>query len=194
MTASDGQKRRPAQGSRISQDSICTPRPRAAALSGSSVLYRCPPLDLRLITDAEIDRFCESVAITPACWLWTGRLNRSTYGTVTIGGRLVLAHRASWALFRGPVPLGVGVLHHCDIPTCVNPEHLFLGTPKANAVDSSNKHRCARQGQRTQQKRECRRCHKMTTRPVYCSVRCNALSHIGPHGRFIRTSLSVSHD
>jgi hypothetical protein len=51
------------------------------------------------------------------------------------------AHRASWMAFRGDIPCGFHVLHACDIPECVNPDHLFLGTPLDNARDKERKGR-----------------------------------------------------
>ncbi len=51
------------------------------------------------------------------------------------------AHRASWLLHRGAIPQGADVLHHCDVPACVNPDHLFLGDKTANMRDMARKHR-----------------------------------------------------
>lgn len=63
-----------------------------------------------------------------------------------IGGKQRLAHRVSWELSNGPIPGGVGysgtcVLHKCDVPACVNPEHLFLGTQSDNVADRDAKGR-----------------------------------------------------
>lgn len=66
-----------------------------------------------------------------SCWLWMGSTKDGRYGAFN-GTR---AHRAAWSLFRFPIPNGLHVLHRCDVPLCVNPEHLFLGTIQDNASD-----------------------------------------------------------
>lgn len=56
-------------------------------------------------------------------------------------GKRHLAHRFSWIIYFGSIPNGLHVLHHCDIPKCVNPEHLFLGTQSDNMNDMHSKGR-----------------------------------------------------
>lgn len=87
-----------------------------------------------------LQRFEEKYVPVPesGCWLW---LTGDRYGCFTLSGKAVSAHRASWMLFNGDVPDGMQVLHKCDIPSCVNPEHLFLGTQKDNIRDMREKGR-----------------------------------------------------
>ena len=68
------------------------------------------------------------------CWLWVGGTNTSGHGTWAAHGEKT-AHRASWVLHNGAVPAGKHVLHRCDRPNCVNPDHLFLGTHQDNMAD-----------------------------------------------------------
>ena len=75
------------------------------------------------------------------CWLWTGGQNRQGYGQVKVRGRQVPAHRVVLGLEDTSSPC---VLHKCDVPSCVNPSHLFLGTHKDNSVDMVKKGRSTR--------------------------------------------------
>lgn len=80
------------------------------------------------------------------CWIWTGNTfkARGGYGCFTCrpcGIRSERAHRRAWELYRGPIPDGAHVLHRCDTPTCVNPDHLFLGDQAANMADKAAKGR-----------------------------------------------------
>ena len=90
-----------------------------------------------------LQRFADKFIIEPysGCWLWTSTTYRNGYGMFFINGKLVGAHRASWMLYRGEIPLGVNVLHRCDTPSCVNPDHLFIGSRSDNIQDSITKGR-----------------------------------------------------
>lgn len=78
------------------------------------------------------------------CWEWIGHKFHNGYGQFKNGGTTpIRAHRYSWMKFRGVIPKGLLVLHHCDNPACVNPKHLFLGTHNSNMDDMVSKDRAA---------------------------------------------------
>lgn len=78
------------------------------------------------------------------CWIWMGPTTKSTgYGHMAIKGRALRPHRVAYELAHGKIPDGMHVLHRCDIRTCINPDHLFLGTHKENMRDMAQKHRAA---------------------------------------------------
>lgn len=77
-----------------------------------------------------------------ACWIWQGAKNKKGYGFTSLpGGKKITAHRASYIVFRGEIPTGMLVCHKCDNPSCVNPDHLFLGTAQDNTSDMIKKGR-----------------------------------------------------
>jgi hypothetical protein len=94
-----------------------------------------------------VERFWLKVNKTATCWLWTGTILSHGYGQIALGhpstpgSKRWRAHRFSWELHNGPVPDGLVVCHRCDVPACVNPEHLFLSTQKGNVHDAINKGR-----------------------------------------------------
>lgn len=78
------------------------------------------------------------------CLWWTGFvLPNNGYGMIRDGDRMELVHRVSFRLFKGLIPDDKRVLHHCDIPCCIEPEHLFLGTQLDNVHDCIAKGRRA---------------------------------------------------
>lgn len=98
---------------------------------------------------SEADRFWSKVRPEPGdgCWLWTGSTVRG-YGSFRLTrrgseriARGVKAHRWSWEAHYGPIAAGLHVCHRCDVPRCVNPAHLFLGTALENQRDCKAKGR-----------------------------------------------------
>lgn len=69
------------------------------------------------------------------CIEWQGWHTKAGYGQLTRDGKKIYAHRDAWEKANGPIPKGMHVLHRCDNPPCVNPEHLFLGTHTDNMHD-----------------------------------------------------------
>lgn len=74
------------------------------------------------------------------CWNWNAGYGRG-YGLFYMEGKHQGAHRASYKLYKGPIANGLSVLHSCDNPNCVNPDHLFLGTHDDNMKDKVKKSR-----------------------------------------------------
>ncbi len=76
------------------------------------------------------------------CWLWLAATYEKGYGAFALDGKKTIqAHRASWEIYRGEIPKGMCVLHKCDTPMCVNPDHLFLGDHQDNMDDMRRKGR-----------------------------------------------------
>lgn len=120
-------------------------------------------------------RFMDEVEKSPnGCWLWTGSRTADGYGFFSLSapdksGRIEQrAHRAAWRLFHGELPSDKLVCHTCDMPLCVNPSHLFLGTKLDNAQDMAAKGRS-----RCQKKTHCVNGHEYTAANTRYSLMAN---------------------
>ena len=75
------------------------------------------------------------------CWEWVAGKSKQGYGRLTFKHNYIYAHRAMWECANGEIPEGLDVLHSCANPSCVNPNHLFLGTHQDNMKDRNSKAR-----------------------------------------------------
>lgn len=92
------------------------------------------------------DSFVEKIATLGMvqdreCWIWRWSRNQAGYGRIAENKRTHFAHRLSYEIYVGEIPSGLYVCHECDTPSCVNPNHLWLGTARDNAVDRDKKGR-----------------------------------------------------
>lgn len=92
------------------------------------------------------ERFHEKVspeALT-GCWIWTGAVKEKNYGVIGLGTRkqgTEKAHRVAYKLYKGEIADGMNILHDCDNPSCVNPNHLYQGTLAQNSQDCAKRKR-----------------------------------------------------
>lgn len=93
------------------------------------------------LTLEEQEFFWTRVQETDDCWLWVGNINDTGYGRLEIRNQLYRANRISYRLAYGPFDWTLQVLHKCDNPVCVRPDHLFLGTDEDNQKDAVSKGR-----------------------------------------------------
>lgn len=128
---------------------------RVCSIDGCELIYSCggfckkhydynkkngTPFPTIIVNDDQ-KRFWSKVEKTDGCWFWRGTVLTNGYGQFSTKARRWSAHRYSYRLDKSEIPRGLLVCHSCDIPTCVNPEHLWLGTTRDNAQDMVGKGR-----------------------------------------------------
>lgn len=96
---------------------------------------------LNFIPTKTIKKFFQNIIKTESCWIWNGKKLPKGYGAFLLNSAKILAHRFSYFYHFGVLPNDLCVCHTCDNPSCVNPNHLFLGTRKDNMKDMVNKGR-----------------------------------------------------
>lgn len=92
----------------------------------------------------EIERFEAKFAKGEGCWEWQAAMGNQGYGHFWFRGRPRPSSQVSYILYKGDIEQGMHVLHRCDNRKCVNPDHLFLGTPRENIDDMLSKGRQAK--------------------------------------------------
>lgn len=125
-----------------------------------------PTLTLAMFPDDTISRLKVMLDIRvtktdTGCWTWNRPVYGAGYPYLYVGPKkkrtALRASRVAWELAHGPIPSGHYVCHHCDTPSCVRIDHLFLGTPKDNMADMTRKGRNYHPGRRDRSK--CRNGH-----------------------------------
>lgn len=108
--------------------------------------------------DTLVSRFWSRVDKTGSCWLWTGTKIANGYGVLYSGvargktDHTVYAHRVSYEIHHGTIPPGMVVRHGCDVPLCVRPDHLSLGSYADNMRDMVTRGRSAKGDNHSQAK------------------------------------------
>lgn len=111
---------------------------------GQAHVVTSPDETVDIIRRALVRHRCHEVEDERGCWEFSGHKNRQGYGRARVKGKLTRMHRWSYDLVKGPIPPGLHVLHKCDNPPCINPDHLFLGTDEDNVRDREAKGRGVR--------------------------------------------------
>lgn len=94
------------------------------------------------MSNKDIDRFLGKIEKTKSCWLWLGSRSGKGYGSFWLNGRKRPASQVAWSMAnKQSFPSGMFACHTCDNPKCVNPDHIFVGTPKDNTQDAILKNR-----------------------------------------------------
>lgn len=93
-----------------------------------------------MFRDLTVKRFWEKVDKSGDCWIWIAGTDKDGYGVFNNNG-YAKAHRFAYEITFGEIPKNKIICHHCDNPSCVNPNHIYLGTYKSNARDRQSRNR-----------------------------------------------------
>lgn len=109
-------------------------------------LGRIATLFSKGLSEKQLHNFESRIERTGGCWIWTGLRNFKGYGQIRLShrrgcSRIYRSHRLAYFLYIGTFDERLLVLHECDTPACVNPEHLKIGTPKDNMIDKVSRGR-----------------------------------------------------
>jgi len=97
-----------------------------------------------VLEERKLKQIWDLVSKTPYCWIWQGGTDKDGYAKTWYKGKNLRVHRVIWSITNSKtIPKNMVILHTCDIPSCVNPNHLQLGTQKENMMDKKRKGRCA---------------------------------------------------
>lgn len=111
------------------------------------------------------EQFWAKVDKGPDCWIFHGASTApGWHGVISMRGHRIVAHRVAWELTYGPIPAGLRVLHRCDNPPCVRPDHLWLGTQRDNMRDAASK---GRMGPQIRDFTHCKHGHLLAGDNVY---------------------------
>jgi len=102
----------------------------------------------------DIERFKSKYRESCGCWIWKGSSFLNGYGQFYCDKKNKKAHRIAWEIVNGPIPEGMLICHKCDVRSCVNPAHLYVGTQKENIKDCIERRR-----QRYAKRDSCERGH-----------------------------------
>lgn len=94
-------------------------------------------------------RLMDHAVVSGECLEYVGNNDHNGYGRIKCNGRQLGAHRVAYVEFIGNIPAGMVVMHSCDNPGCINPNHMSLGTVRDNVRDCINKGRFKAKGERS---------------------------------------------
>lgn len=136
--------------------------------SGTAECYVCKNGHPRRVKPSIREVFTSRIRTSEGCWEWTGSVSSTGYGTFRYAGVGYSAHRFAHEMFIGPIPAGLVVMHSCDNPKCVNPDHLRAGTYSDNSTDMVRKGRARPWLANVT---ECRRGHALSGENLYLTTK-----------------------